>query len=318
MKIFRGQRDQEERTPVRHIALTACALCFASAPGMAQLFYSDFIDSAEAFSGYGDYVHASIQYDSAFHRFVGTAAVRYDAARANALAGHWRKAESDLWMAFHLGFFDGDRVEADTAFVRNGLHDLNPLIKQFKDSVELITRGFNLQYKSLVDTMHQLDYGLRIVMGAFEEAIDDNGDTSAIIKQFWRCMNITDSIAAYTLSSAIGRWGFPGNRLVGPEANKAACLILIHAPLTIQRAHAKAFRQSCENGLSPWDYYALFWDHMIGHTGSSKMKYGTTYVAMGNGDYIMEPEDPNCINHDRESVGLPPFEGYRREVCPRR
>lgn len=303
---------------MRYIVLTAYALCFASTPGIAQLFYSDFIDSAEAFAGHGDFVHAAIQYDSAFHRFVGTAAVRYDAARANALAGHVATAEEDLWMAFHLGFLDADRVEADTAFVRNGLHDLGPLIKRFRDSVVLVTGGFNLQYKSLIDTLNQLDQGLRKVMGAFEEAIGDNGDTSSIIKQFWRCMNITDSIAAYTLNTAIGRWGFPGNRLVGPAANWAACLILVHAPLSIQLRHAEAFRRSCEQGSSPWELYAYFCDHITAHRGSRYMKYGTTYVPIGNGDFVMEPEDPNCINHDRESVGLPPFERYRSEVCPDR
>ena len=255
---------------------------------------------------------ASINYDSAFIRYTGTDETRYEAARCNALAGRTKESIEQLWAALHFGFFYIDRLASDSAFTENPYHDYSGLISQYADSVEFIENKISLEYTALIDTMKQLDQGLRKVMGALEKAYDDNGDTSAIIKQFWRSMNITDSIASYNLSNWIQRYGFPGNRLVGPSANKSACLILIHAPISIKSAHAEASRQSCEDGTSPWDYYALFWDHLIADTGSRKMKYGTTYVEMGNGDYIMEFEDPNCINLDRESVGLPPYDSYRR------
>jgi hypothetical protein len=274
-------------------------------------YYSDFISSARFSASEGDFLTASMNYDIAFIRFAGTDETHYEAARCNALSGRTEESIKQLWAAFHFGFIDIERLASDTAFTENTYYDYSRLISQYTDSVKFIESQFNLQYISLIDTMHQLDYGLRKVMGALEEAYDDNGDTSAIIKQLWRSMKITDSIASYNLSNWIQRYGFPGNRLVGPRANKAACLILIHAPISIKRAHAKAFRQSCEDGTSPWDYYALFWDHLIADTGSRKMKYGTTYVEMGNGDYIMEFEDPNCINLDRESVGLPPYDSYR-------
>lgn len=280
--------------------------------GNAQVYYTDFIKAAEAYAMKGDFENAIIQYDSAFIRFRGSADTRYEAARANALTGDTLMARKNLWTAFHLGFVNVTRLLEDTAFDDNMYYNYDRLVRHFHDSVEYVTSQFNIAYKTMLDTLSQLDQGLRYIMATLEETF---GDTSKYVERLWRVMRITDSIASYELDDAIAQYGFPGNRLVGSEANKAACLILIHAPLSYKLKHEKAFWQSCEQGTSPWDLYAYFWDHIISSRGSYKMKYGTTYTLTSSGDYIMEPEDPDCINHYRETVGLPPFESYRDRVC---
>jgi hypothetical protein len=113
---------------------------------------------------------------------------------------------------------------------------------------------------------------------------------------------------AARLSAIMARVGWPGRRLVGPEAADAAWLVLQHSigdPAVMRRGLALV--QAADAGDVEAAQVAMLEDRVRVH-GGLPQRYGTQ--VDWNDDGVLAPrpiEDPDGVDARRHAVGLPPL-----------
>jgi hypothetical protein len=203
---------------------------------------------------------------------------------------------------------------ADKLFDSQWTQWLDPTLfegfKRYADStVAAHLFGYSEEFSSRLLSMAVVDQGIRKLIGVLEDSGTVQDSTLSLC---WRQLDPIDSVNAADYLKLYSRHGFPDIDVVGEDANKAGWLILQHAPLAIQEQFLPIFRNSCERGQTPWQYYAYLTDRVMNRQGLPATKYGCSFIREPDGVYYQRVEDKACVNGYREAVGMPPLDGCRQ------
>jgi hypothetical protein len=121
-----------------------------------------------------------------------------------------------------------------------------------------------------------------------------------------------DSARTVRLQAIVEEYGWPDTVRAGPEAAKAAFLILQHSPLhEFQEAMLPVLEDLVKQGAVPSDDAAMLIDRVLMHQGLPQ-RYGTQF-NMEDGRLVLHPvEDESGLEERRKAVGLPGMEEYMR------
>lgn len=129
---------------------------------------------------------------------------------------------------------------------------------------------------------------------------------------FLKAMLQGDSGRTRRLRELVGRYGWPTEVQVGPEAAHAAFLILQHSPEhDFQREMLPALEEQAQQGAMPPSQVAMLVDRVLVHDGKPQ-RYGTQF-SVEEGRLVLEPvEDEEGLEARRREMQLPPMEEYIR------
>jgi hypothetical protein len=113
------------------------------------------------------------------------------------------------------------------------------------------------------------------------------------------------------LSKIIQKYGWPGISLVGPEANRAAFLVVQHADLTYQKRYFDLIKEAVNRNEARPSDFAMLQDSVLTKEGKKQI-YGTAlHTNEKTGALELFPiEDEANVDARRASVGLPPMTEY--------
>ncbi|MHC5701937.1 DUF6624 domain-containing protein [Streptomyces tirandamycinicus] len=100
---------------------------------------------------------------------------------------------------------------------------------------------------------------------------------------------------------------WPGHRLVGPDAARAAWSIALHSndEPDFQRAAALLLRRAVQADDAPIQHWAHLHDRALINTGHNQ-EFGTQFLLDANGIELCPVREPNTLDPRRAGVGLPP------------
>ncbi|QQC92778.1 DUF6624 domain-containing protein [Streptomyces alfalfae] len=116
---------------------------------------------------------------------------------------------------------------------------------------------------------------------------------------------------------------WPGHRLVGPDAARAAWSIALHSDddLIFQRAAITLLGRAVEAGDALVKHWAHLHDRVLVTSGCDQ-EYGTQFLLRSDGIELCPLHDPASVDARRITVGLPPIaaalEVVRRRYTPER
>ncbi|HZF28941.1 MAG TPA: DUF6624 domain-containing protein, partial [Gammaproteobacteria bacterium] len=126
--------------------------------------------------------------------------------------------------------------------------------------------------------------------------------------------NEIDAANFQRLEALVAEHGWPGKRLVGEEASRAALIILQHASLKQQQQYLPVLRAAVEEGAEPGTSLAVLEDG-IAQAQGTKQIYGTRVVSDSDGKPMLYPvDDPANVDARRQAVGLPPLKEQLRQM----
>ncbi|MCZ1008442.1 DUF6624 domain-containing protein [Streptomyces lydicus] len=101
--------------------------------------------------------------------------------------------------------------------------------------------------------------------------------------------------------------GWPGHRLVGPDAARAAWSIALHSndEPDFQRAAAILLRRSVQDDDAPVRHWAHLHDRALINHGHDQ-EFGTQFLLGANGIDRCPVRAPTALDQRRVDVGLPP------------
>jgi len=285
-------------------------LLLSCGPACSQRFFFDHVATADKACQAGEDRLAIAHYDSAFARYPGSPKERVAFATVLKRSGLERRAVEQLKVAIdqHMHSY------ADKLFDSQWTQWLDPTLfegfKRYADStVAAHLFGYSEEFSSRLLSMAVVDQGIRKLIGVLE---DSGTVPDSTLSLCWRQLDPIDSVNAADYLKLYSRHGFPDIDVVGEDANKAGWLILQHAPLAIQEQFLPIFRNSCERGQTPWQYYAYLTDRVMNRQGLPATKYGCSFIREPDGIYYQRVEDKACVNAYREAVGMPPLDGCRQ------
>jgi hypothetical protein len=124
-----------------------------------------------------------------------------------------------------------------------------------------------------------------------------------------------DSANTTWLKAYVARWGWPTAAQVGPEAVKAAFLIVQHAvhDTAFMRAMLPAIEQAHRRGDLDGGAVAVLTDRIEVKAGHRQI-YGTQ-LSLKGGRWVLDPiADSAAVDARRRRMGLPPLAEYLRLV----
>ncbi|MGW4199033.1 DUF6624 domain-containing protein [Streptomyces sp. NPDC005004] len=116
----------------------------------------------------------------------------------------------------------------------------------------------------------------------------------------------------------IDEHGWPGHRLVGPDAARAAWRLALHAddlPLFQARA-ARLMRQAVDRGDAHAHHWAHLHDRALLNNGALQ-EFGTQYLLGPDGPHACPVLDPDGLDIRRAESGLPPAAAALAELRER-
>lgn len=101
---------------------------------------------------------------------------------------------------------------------------------------------------------------------------------------------------------------WPGHRLVGPEAARAAWSIALHADdeADFQRAATTLLERAVQDGDARIQHWAHLYDRTLVNSGRPQ-EYGTQQVLTATGFELCPLRAPDFLDQRRASVGLSPI-----------
>lgn len=278
-----------------------------------NLYYHDYVKLAEEAMADNQYEQAATHYEQAFNRYVGLPNHRADYARTLKQLGMEEQSLDQLFFALdslHLHGYTG--VLEDPCFNHWEQPGLLDRFRHRADSILAVhLKHFNAPYRDQLLRIGVYDQSIRMASGILEES---EQVTDTVMQDYWKALRPIDSLNTVILTELIEAHGFPDVDVVGSEANSSAWAILMHAPLKVEERYMPMLEASCRRGQTPMKYYAFLHDRMINNVGSFQVKYGCTFLLGEGGNYYAKPINPPCTNFYREQVGLPPLEGFARDV----
>ncbi|MCQ4200278.1 hypothetical protein M4J06_003695 [Streptomyces coelicoflavus] len=131
----------------------------------------------------------------------------------------------------------------------------------------------------------------------------------------------TDYANAKFLRRVLGEYEWPGHRLVGPAAARAAWSIALHSDhdLVFQRAATILLGRAVEVGDALAHHWAHLHDRTLINTGQDQ-EYGTQLLLRSDGIELCPLRAPESVDARRSTVGLPPLaialKAVRRRYTP--
>lgn len=116
---------------------------------------------------------------------------------------------------------------------------------------------------------------------------------------------------------------WPGHRLVGPEAARAAWSLALHADdqADFQRAATTLLERAVQDGDAHIQHWAHLYDRTLVNSGRPQ-EFGTQLVLEATGVELCLVRAPDSLDQRRASVGLSPIavalEAVRRRLAPDR
>jgi hypothetical protein len=131
----------------------------------------------------------------------------------------------------------------------------------------------------------------------------------------------SDHANTNVLRRILAEHDWPGHRLVGPAAARAAWSIALHsddAP-DFQRAATTLLERAVRAGDALVQHWAHLHDRALVNSGRVQM-YGTQFLLRADGVVLYPVHAPQLLDERRASVGLPPIavalEAVRRRYAP--
>ncbi|MGW1234687.1 DUF6624 domain-containing protein [Streptomyces californicus] len=130
----------------------------------------------------------------------------------------------------------------------------------------------------------------------------------------------SDHADANWLRRILAEYGWPGHRLVGPDAARAAWSIALHSDQPdFQRAAAILLERAAKAGDARIDHWAHLHDRAL-VTNGRLQEYGTQLLLNHDGITPCQLRAPESVDERRATVGLPPItvalEAVRRRYAP--
>ena len=154
---------------------------------------------------------------------------------------------------------------------------------------------------------------LRVDQAIRDTMVDRMQAGQPLDSSFAARMMAIDSANTTWLKAVVARHGWPGRSAVGPEASKAAFLIVQHA------VHDSAFQAQAlalmERGVATGEVagadVAMLADRVAVHRGRPQ-RYGTQ-AKLIDGRMVLDPiEDSAHVDQRRAALGMPPLREYVR------
>jgi hypothetical protein len=286
-------------------------LLLSCGPACSQRFFHDHLFMAEQAADSGDLHVAVLYFDSAFARYTGGYEERISYASVLKRLGNEEGACRQLVFAADRHMHDYHDKLVDSIWIDWAQPALYDVFKKYADSTMAAHNArYNADYAAELLRMNVVDQGIRKIFGLFEST---GMATDSVESLYWRYVLPIDSVNVDRFLRLYQRYGFPDIDRVGFEANKAGWLILQHAPLSVQKQLLPVLLKSCEQGQTPWKYYAYLSDRIITQSGVTETKYGCSGRKEADGIFWFRALNKSCLNNYRESVGLPPMDEYRQE-----
>lgn len=101
---------------------------------------------------------------------------------------------------------------------------------------------------------------------------------------------------------------WPGHRLVGPDAARAAWSLALHADddADFQRAATTLLKRAVQDGDARIQHWAHLYDRTLDNSGRPQ-EYGTQQVFTATGFELCPLRAPDSLDQRRASVGLSPI-----------
>lgn len=118
-----------------------------------------------------------------------------------------------------------------------------------------------------------------------------------------------DKLCEIFVEKYIEKNGIPKLEEISLRGQETLLYIIIHSKdILFQKKYLPLVKESCENGITKWQYYALLYDK-IGVKEYNTQRYGTQYRADEKGTVLgMYPlEDKENLNEWRKQVKLAPI-----------
>lgn len=174
-----------------------------------------------------------------------------------------------------------------------------------------------LKVKAKLASMVAEDQALRlgsmdlVNMGySFDEILKHQGLSKAMLD--------VDRANTKRLKALVNQWGWITISQFGAVASDNAWILVQHADhdVDFQEKMLKLLTEALQtNDVRPANV-AYLWDRAKVNRGMPQ-RYGTQGVCKGKGQWEPRPlEDASKLDDYRESVGLPPFLEYLRQVAP--
>ncbi|GAB2882091.1 hypothetical protein GCM10027074_58020 [Streptomyces deserti] len=116
-----------------------------------------------------------------------------------------------------------------------------------------------------------------------------------------------DHVNAKVLRRILADHGWPGHRLVGPDACRAAWQLALHADdePDLQRAATRLLHQAVQADDAPVLQWAHLHDRALINSGQPQ-DFGTQYCAHPDGLEQCPVREPSTLDARRANLGLPP------------
>lgn len=278
-------------------------------------YYYDYLRLANKAIAQNDYTGAAGYFALALERYEGCAIDRMDYARVLKILGEEKRSIDQMLFAIdHFHQHDYANVLKDTCFQRweHPEHYYSFLYKA-DSTVTAHLVGFNTYYRAQLLEIQVVDQSTRRAITQLEvsEQISDT-----VMSKVWKALDPIDSLNTQRLIGLIAAYGYPDLDVVGPDANKAAWLVILHSDLQFKETLFPLLKASCDRGQTPMKYYAYVHDRLINQRGITETKYVCSGRLESDGVLYFRAENPSCVNLWRESVGLPPEDTWRKyEPC---
>ncbi|OWK71162.1 DUF6624 domain-containing protein [Pedobacter sp. AJM] len=180
-------------------------------------------------------------------------------------------------------------------------------------------KQFNLELKKQLDTILQLDQGIREFGDT--ETTEIRKDTLAamfkypkktLTENLWKVMNEIDSVNLIKIEAIISKYGYPGKSMVGEPTNTAAFFVIQHSPNLIP-TYYPLIKKAGKAGELPFKYTAMMLDRKLSNEGKEQF-YGTQIYGVkilnkitGKKDffrYVVPIKDAKNVNKRRKKAGF--------------
>jgi hypothetical protein len=137
------------------------------------------------------------------------------------------------------------------------------------------------------------------------------GLNSKELEALWKEQTDLDHRLLNRVEEIIKEYGWPGKRLVGPNASLAAFLVIQHADYKYQKTYFPLMNEAMKSGEIEARQLALLEDRILMREGKKQI-YGSQLTRNeASGKYELWPvEDEENLDKRRSSVGLDPIAEY--------